>query len=61
MKFINRGPTTKVRIEEVNGFLWKTAHNGKIIELPEEIGKNQSFEVFKEVPVKVSKPKGKKK
>jgi len=44
MKFVNRGDSVQVRIEEKEGYQWILLKTGQTIDLPEQQGINYGFE-----------------
>ena len=44
MLFQNNGETTKIRLQEASGYIWKTVRHGDQIDIPEIIGRTHGFE-----------------
>ena len=53
MKFVNRGDSVQVRIEEPNGYQWILLKKGEEIDIPEQQGINYGFDRIEAVKGKI--------
>ena len=61
MLFKNNGNAIKLRVGNLNAFIWKTIKSGEVIDLEENLGLKLKFEVVnnkkKTIPIEINKVK----